>query len=173
MSDLYSRIVSQRGGLEKLLTHIPGYRGYAEMNARREADRLMREHVVRLLKGQMTRLIAVEKKMMNSGGLALVGQSRSAKTNFQIFIDKVNTAAPGYSGFYAAQKIGPEEMERIYAFDAALIEYVDRFKEAIDALDQAVTAREGIEEQIANLEMTATEANEAYALRDNLLTEIY
>lgn len=170
--DLYQRIISQRSGFERVLARIPGFRGYTEMTARREADRMIREHIVTLLKEQMQRFIAAETRMLRQGGLSVATKIREAKTQFQIFIDRVNTAAPGYAGFYAAQKIGPEQLERIYAFDAALIEYVDHFRTAIEAFDAATRSGEGLDEAISKLEMVAMEANAAFNMRDNAVTEI-
>jgi hypothetical protein len=51
-NDLYSRIVRDRGSLEKLGEKLPGFRGYMEMSARRQADRMMRDHVVTQLRHQ-------------------------------------------------------------------------------------------------------------------------
>ncbi len=172
MTDLYQKIVSQRSGLERIVARIPGFRGYKEMTARREADRMIREHIVGLLKEQMQRFIAAEKQMLSKGGLSAATKTREAKTQFQIFIDRVNTAAPGYAGFYAAQKVGSEELEKLYAFDAALVEYVDHFRTAIEAFDAAARSGEGMETAISNLEMIATEANAAFNMRDNVVTEI-
>jgi len=172
MTDLYQKIVAERSGLEKLVARIPGFRGYKETQARREADRMMREYVVRLLKEQMSQLVSVEKKLIKAGGLSLVGQNKSAKLSFQTFIDRVNTAAPGYSGFYSAQKVGSEELEKIYAFDAALVQYADRYRENIDVLEAAIAAKETekMETAIAALEALGTEANTAFGMRDDLLT---
>lgn len=170
MSDLYQRIVDQRGSLESLMAKIPGFRGYKEMTDRRAADRMMREHIVKLLKDQMGRLVNVEKKIISGGGLKHASETRSAKTGFQNFIDRINTAAPGYSGFFDAKKVGPDELQKIYSFDAALISYVDKFREAIDALDKAAQAKEEIGGAVTGLETVAHEANSAYALRDTLLT---
>ncbi len=171
-NDLYQRIVGQRSSLENLMAKIPGFRGYKEASDRRAADRMMREHIVQLLKAQMTRLVNTEKKILNSGGLKFASATRSAKTNFQIFIDKVNTAMPGYAGFFDAKKVGPDELAKIYAFDAALIGYADKFREKIDALDQTAASKEGLDKAIADLEALAQEAIAAYAMRDNVLTEI-
>jgi len=172
MNDMYSKIVSQRSGLERIVARIPGFRGYKEMQARREADNIMREHVVQVLKEQLNRLVSIEKRLMQSGGLSLVGRSSEAKTRFQTYIDRVHTAAPGYSGFYSAQKIGPEELEKIYAFDAAQLEYADKIKAALDALDKAVSDKTGIEAAIDALSGLAQEANSAFQLRDNTLRGI-
>jgi hypothetical protein len=174
MTDLYQRIVGQRSTLENIMAKIPGFRGYKEATDRRAADRMIREHVVRLLKEQMNRLVAVEKRIIGGGGSGLkdAGKIRGGKMNFQTFIDKVNTAAPGYAGFYDAKKVGPDELAKIYSFDAALISYVDKFREKIDALDKAAQAKEGFDAAVADLETLAQEANSAFGMRENALTEL-
>lgn len=169
MDDLYSRIVRDRGSLERLLARMPGFRGYKEMSARREADTLMRQHVAGRLKQVLERLASIEKIILDGGGLAFMSQTRSVKTKFQTFIDRIATDAPGYSGFYDAVKIGPEDLQVIYAFDEALLEYGDRFNEKLDELEQAVLKGEGIAEAIRELDALAIEANRAYDLRDDVL----
>jgi hypothetical protein len=172
VTDLYRKIIADRSGLEKIVARIPGFRGYKEMSARREADRMIREHVVQALKEQMQRLVAIEKKAMSGGNLSFVGKSKSAKTNYQTFIDRVQTAAPGYSGFYSANKVGSEELERVYAFDAALIKYADEMRGILDALDHALTQKEKVDETLTALESLVIDANAAFGMRDNVVTEI-
>lgn len=168
MTDLFQRIVGQRSSLENLMAKVPGYRGYKEATDRRAADRLIREHVVMLLKEQLSHLVTVEKKIINSGGLSLMGQLSDAKMNFQTFIDRVNTAAPGYAGFFDALKVGPDELAKIYSFDAALVSYADKFKEKINALDAA--AADARAAAVTDLATLAAEANSAYKMRETLLT---
>src|SRR5476649_2580995 len=100
MTDLYQQIVAQRSSFENLMAKVPGYRGYKEATDRRAADRMIREHIVALLKLQMTHLVDVEKKILSAGGLSQASATREAKSKLQIFIDRVNTAMPGYAGFY-------------------------------------------------------------------------
>lgn len=170
MSDLYNRIVSERSGFEKLMEKIPGYGGYKDMQNRRAADRAMREYIVRLLKEQHQAMIAAEKKIIGQGGIKWASKSKTAKLNFQTFIDRVNTAMPGYAGMWDAIKVGPDELERLYQFDAALISYVDKFREAVDALEKSAQSKEGIEEAIAGIEALAAEAGQAYNLREDVIT---
>jgi hypothetical protein len=172
MTDLYNRIVSQHSSFENLMAKVPGYRGYKEASDRRAADRMMRDHIVKLLKEQMARLVDVEKKLLTSGGLAQADDTRDAKRKFQTFIDRVNTAMPGYAGFFDAKKVGPAELAKIYSFDEALLTYVDKFKATVDALAKAVGDKEALPGAVSALETLGTEANEAYALRENVLTEI-
>src|SRR5258708_856373 len=172
MTDLYQRIVAQRSSFENLMAKVPGYRGYKEATDRRADDRMIREHVVALLKQQFMRLVDVEKKILPAGGLAQASVTREAKSSLKNFIDRVNTAMPGYSGFYDAQKVGPEQLEKIYSFDAALLSYADKVRDAITALDAAAADKAALPGAVTQLEAVGTEANAAYALRENVLTEI-
>jgi hypothetical protein len=172
MNDLYSRIVSQRGSTEKLFARLPGFRGYMELNARRQADRMIREHVADQLRQQLNRVATIEKGLLDAGGLSYMSKTRSAKTKFQTFIDRIATDAPGYSGFYDAVKIGPDDLAVIYAFDQALLDYVDKFKQKLDALQDAATKNEGVDQAIHDVDALTIEANEAYSLRENVLKEI-
>lgn len=172
MDDLYARIVRERGSVERLMARIPGFRGYMEMNARRQADRLLRDYIVTQLKIQLNRLAEAEKVLLEGGGLSHMSQTRSAKTKFQTYIDRIATDVPGYSGFFDAVKIGEDDLAVVYAFDEALLDYVDKFAQAIDVLYQAASTGEGVKEAIRDLDKLAIEANQAYSLRDNVLHDI-
>lgn len=172
MDDLYAKIVRERGSVERLMARIPGFRGYMEMNARRQADRLLRDHVTALLKAQLNRLAEAEKLLLETGGLSYMSQTRSAKTKFQTYIDRIATDVPGYSGFFDAVKIGEDDLAVVYAFDEALLDYVDKFTLAIDALNNAALSGEGVSEAIRALDTLTVEANQAYTLRDNVLKDI-
>ncbi len=167
--DLYSRIVRERGSFEKLVAKIPGFRGYMELNARRQADRLIREHVAEQLRQQLNRLANIEKVLVDAGGLSYMSKTRSAKTKFQTFIDRIATDTPGYSGFFEAIKIGSDDLEIIYAFDSALLDYVTKFDDVLDDLQNVVATSEGVNEAITKLDALTIEANEAYSLRENVL----
>ncbi len=171
-NNLYDKIVGNRGSMEKLLTKLPGFRGYMELNARRQADRMMREHVAEQLRQQLDRLANIEKQLVDAGGLKYMSKTRSAKTKFQTFIDRIATDAPGYSGFFEAVKVGSDDLAIIYAFDEALLEYATRFGELLTALQDAATKNEGIDEAIAALDALTIEANEAYSLREGVLKGI-
>lgn len=176
MSDLTRKIQEDRSPLEKLLARIPGYKGYKEMMDRRDADRMMRDYIVRLLKTQMQEFIDAEKEMISGGGLSFASKTRSAKQGFQLFIDRVNTAMPGYSGFYDSKKVGTDELERIYQFDAALITYADRFRTSVDAFDKAARdtksdeGKTNLQNIIDQFEDLAREANETYNQRNDVIT---
>lgn len=172
MSELYEQIVSQRGSFERLLARIPGFRGYVEKGSRRTADRLLRDHIANLLTQRIQRLVEIELRLLDNGGLSYMSRTQSVKTKLQTYRDRVKAAAPGYSGFMEAIKVDEEALERIYAFDEAQIRYLDRMDEALNAVAAAVDKGEGIEEALRQLDQIAVEANQAFSLREDVLTDL-
>ncbi len=168
-NDLYSRIVQDHGKVENLIARIPGFSGYLEMNARRQADRMIREHVADKLKEQLARLAQIENTLLDAGGMSYMTKTRSAKTKFQTLIDRISTSSPGYSGFFDAIKIGPDDLQVVYAFDEAMLDYAVKIGEKLDALAAAAASGEGIGEAIAALDALTVEANQAYSLREDVL----
>jgi len=172
MSDLYNQIVSQRGSFERLVARLPGFRGYVDKSARRTADRMLRDYIADQLTRRINRFGQIERKLLDNGGLGYMSKTANVKMKLQTFRDRVKAAAPGYSGFGDAIKVGPEELERIYSFDEALIRYNDRLDEALTTFEQNVTSNEGVDAAIDALGSLATEANEAFTLREDVLTNI-
>ncbi len=168
-SELYEKIVSQRGRLERIIASIPGFRGYQEKQARRTADRLIRQHVTEELDKRIARLIRAEKRILDDGGLKYMSATRSAKTRLQTYRDRVETAAPKYDGMWAQIKIGTEELDKIYAFDEAQLQYLADIDAAISAIEDAVKTPEGLTDSIDGLVAVVTEAEDAFKLRDDVI----
>lgn len=172
MNELYEQIVNERGKMRNWMDKIPGLRGYMDKGDRRTADRMMREYIANQLEQRMSRFVGMEKRILNAGGLSLMSDTRDAKAKFETYIAKVKTAAPGYSGFFAAVNVDEEKMENLYAFDEAQVRYVSRLDERLSALDEAINNGEGIETAIQDVYNLAQEAIEAFALREQVLTDL-
>lgn len=173
MSEMYDQIVSQRGSFEKLLARIPGFRGYIDKATRRTADRMVRDYVAEVLTQKINRLAALEVTLLDSdGGLQYMSETRSAKDKLQTFRDRVRAAAPGYSGFMEAVKVDEVALDRLYNFDEAQIRYADQFDNALNVLEGAINSGQGINEAIRALDLLTREANEAFTMRDDVLTDL-
>ena len=87
----------------------------------------------------------------------------------QTLLDRIKTDAPGYSGFFAANSIGPDELEAVYAFDEAMLRYTEDMDDRLDDLQAALDSGGDVSTAISQLDDLMVEANEAYNLRDDLL----
>ncbi len=138
MSEVYEKVREKTRLLEKIELFIPGFRGYKEKELRREADRLVREYLLRRLnqaygdfKGVMT-YIAV------SGGSGLYELYNQTQAVFDRVIAKLRTADYGYSGFFDAVKIEEPELDKLLEFDYGLIETVERIAKRVIEVREAV-----------------------------------
>ncbi len=165
MSDFYQRIVDEQGGLEDLIRKIPGFKGYLEREDRREADRLLRDQIIRVFEEKLVEFTQLQKRLVDSGGIMYMERVQGITTNLQTFIDRVNTAPRGYAGLFDAIKVREEELAQLYAFDNALLAYGDRLAELLTGFGQAVDANEGIDGSVRALEEFVTEINNLFKRR--------
>jgi hypothetical protein len=171
MSDLYQQIMNERGSFERLLERIPGFRGYLDKANRRTADRMLRDYIANQIAARIERLTLIERRLLDNGGLGYMSKTSSVKTKMQTYHDRVKAAAPGYSGFMEAIKVDEEALDRLYRFDEAQIRYADRFDEALTTLENA-NSKEAIDAAINVLDELAVEANRAFDLREDVLTNL-
>ena len=68
-----------RSGLERLMSHLPGYSGYKEKENRRAADKLLRDYLCSQLEAQQRRLAELQRRLIESGGLALMDDLERAE----------------------------------------------------------------------------------------------
>ena len=171
MDDIYEKVEGERKALERLIDKIPGWGGYQKKQRRRQADKLLRETLATKLGEQRRRLDAAQRKLITAGRLDLVDDLESAVTQLKTFTDRIRVASYGYAGVFDAVKIEEEELGRLYAYDAALMDYVERLDTANDHLETAISAGEGLEETIAVIVEIVGEANATFDRREHLLLE--
>ncbi|MGC9395200.1 MAG: hypothetical protein ACP5J4_10110 [Anaerolineae bacterium] len=165
---LLDQVKDQMSGFEQLVAKIPGYKGYKEKELRREADKLLRDHIVNRMRIVKTQLDGLQQDLMGTGKFELLDETGSAATQIQTFIDRVRTAAYGYGGLFDAVKVKEDELDRVYEFDSALVGYADRIENAIS------NARAGIEGEDARalilmVRDLAREANATFDERQDVL----
>ncbi|MEM1631945.1 MAG: hypothetical protein QXX83_07415 [Thermofilum sp.] len=138
MSRVLEKIKGKQSLSEKIASYIPGYRGYKEKELRREADRLIREHLMRKLepayrdfKGSMIAVAA-------AGDAGLMNLYSQVQAVFDRVLAKLRTASYGYSGFFDAVKIREAELDRMLEYDWGLVQSV----EEVASMARSVAAAE-------------------------------
>ena len=169
MADLFQKITDAKGMLEKIASKIPGFGGYLEKETRRDADKLLRDTIVNRYSEQLSRISALQTQLIGSGGIEFVDDLQDAATRLQRFIDMVKTAAYGYGGFFDAVKVKENELAKLYAFDAALLDSAAKVSAAVDNIEASMGG-EGLPAAIRNLITIVAESNTAYERRKEVLT---
>jgi hypothetical protein len=164
MADFYQKIVEMQGGVEDLVRKVPGFKGYFEKQDRRKADRLLREQLARVFEEQLGEFGRLQKQLINAGGIGYMERVQSIDTRMRTFIDRIESAAQGYAGLFDAVKVKEDALQRVYAFDSALLVYQDQFAAGLENFAEAIGTEE-LDGVLMQLDDLVTEMNNTFKRR--------
>jgi hypothetical protein len=170
MSDFFEKVSAQVDPFKKLLSYVPGFKGYIERQNRRDADKILRETVARRFDQLWGRASNLQVELVNSGKIQFVDDMEKATLVLRTFIDKISTAARGYSGLFDAVKINEKELEAIYQFDVAFFSLGDQVSGALDNVEASLADETALPAAIRNLTSLARLAVETFERRAEVVT---
>lgn len=165
MSDFFGQVVGDQDPIRKLISMIPGFKGYIERENRRAADKIMRETIAQRFEALYKRLSGLQAEVISNGNIELMDDMEKASIQLRTFADKIRNATYGYSGFFDAVKINEDELAKLYAFDSAFFQLADQINAGLDTLEQTLGQPEGLPATIRNVVTLAREATQTYDRR--------
>ncbi|MEN6435984.1 MAG: hypothetical protein ABFD14_02805 [Anaerolineaceae bacterium] len=168
MSDLYEQVTGYQDIFKKLLSKIPGFKGYVERTNRRMADKILRSEVAERYEEQWQRISALQRDLIAQGEIGLIDDLEAASIKFRQFIDRVRTASYGYSSFFEAAKVNEEELAKMYQYDLTLLELVDEVKHGIDNVETSI-GTDGLPASIRALTSIAQRCVDAFNRRGEVM----
>jgi hypothetical protein len=169
--DLRETVEAAKSGFENLTSKIPGYHGYKEKELRREADKLLRTEIASKFDDQRKRLVELQNQLISQAQIEFLDDLERAAIKLQHLIDRIRTASYGYAGLFDAVKVKEEQLDALYEFDNQMLDFVDEVAADIDQVASAITAKEGIGEEIGDLVGTVSEANLAFGHREEAILQ--
>jgi hypothetical protein len=170
MTDFFEKVTGQVDPLKKLLGYIPGFGGYVERQNRRDADKLVRDTVALRFEEQWKRVSQLQSDLVSNGMIAYVDDMEKAAIQMRTFIDRITTAARGYSGLFDAVKINENELLALYQYDLAFFDLADQLKGAVDNVEASLADENALPAAIRNLIGFARLAIETYDRRSEAFT---
>lgn len=122
---------------------LPGYKGYKDLEARRESDKQARLAVAAELVRHTTQISQVQNDAMAEGGIAFMDKLGTLKTAIQTLADKISAAPRGYTGLFATKNIQADTLDQVLGFDRELLNEATALGPAIEAVEQAMQAGAG------------------------------
>ncbi len=126
MPDIRDRVEQDRGLLKKIQLVIPGYAGYRRREDIRAADNLLRIQLANQLKGVRGELENIRDAMAMDGKVQGLQSIGNAIFTIEGLEAKVRHAEGGYSGLSATIRIEETELDRLYEYDYAMLESLDK-----------------------------------------------
>jgi hypothetical protein len=112
----------QRGSLERVVAHVPGFRGYVERDGRRQADQLVRDHAA----ARLERILAQLRERIAQATAEDADETRELIAHVEKVRGELRFADRGYSGFFEEAKLddGPG-LDAAYAQDERIAVQVE------------------------------------------------
>jgi len=171
VKDLTEKVQSSMSKFEELTSRIPGYAGYKRKEQRREADKLLRLYVARQYEGQLSRLNEVEEMLASQGDLKAILPLERAVMKLQLLIDRIKTASYGYAGLLDAIKVDEEVLDKLYAFDQAMLDGVEQVSGLLDQLTEASQGKEGTSDAAGELVVALSGLNSTFSRRQDVILD--
>ena len=168
MSDPIGKVTEGKDLIGKIQNFIAGFFGYYDKERRRDADKMLRETVAQRYEEQWSRVSELQRQLVSDGSLEFIDDLEAAAIKLRGFIDRVSGAAYGYTGFFDAVRVQQGELEKLYAFDVALLEGVERISSAVDNIAASI-GTDGLPAAIRNLVTLSQETIDAYNRRDEVI----
>ena len=138
MSDLLDKVQSDKNPLLELAGKIPGFKGYMAREDRRNADALLRETIVKEYTEVWKRVGELQQDFADAGEIMVLDDLEKAAMKLQTFIDKIESAARGYSSWFESVKVDETAVTKVYEFDLAFLENVETLRSAVSNIAQSV-----------------------------------
>ena len=167
--DLIDKAKDEMGLVERVLSKVPGLKGYKEKELRREADKSVRDSLARRLEARRRKITALQSELLSSGGLLWMDDVERVVGRLQLLIDRIKTASYGYAPLFDLEKVKEEQLDKLVQFDESLLAEVIRLDEAISALEEAVAANENVKQAIAGVGDLLSALNETFGRREEAI----
>lgn len=133
MADIRRRVEEDRGFLKTIQTFVPGFRGYRIREDLRDSDRLLRAQMAKLLGVQRRGLENCRSLVedLTSPQLDSIGRLINS---FKKVEGAVQHADVGYSGIAADLQIKDFELNRLYEYDAGMINDINAMSWGVERL---------------------------------------
>jgi len=175
MSDIQDQIFGKVTGdmdiFKKILSKVPGFKGYMERQSRRDSDKLLRDMIYKRFRELEDRVSSLQRELLSGGDIGYLDDLERAALKLRTFADRVRTAPRGYSSLFEAVKINEEELAKLYQFDAAFLDKVDEVGRAIDNVQSSV-GTEGLPAALRNLESISRECVETFDRREEVVVGV-
>jgi len=162
MPDLRERVEEDRGLLKRIQLHIPGFAGYRRREDLRTADNMLRIQIANKLKDFRGQLENARGTLTSSYQLKALEPLGTVILKTQSLEGQVRHAEQGYSGLVADVKVLEPQMNKLYEWDAFLLDGVAGLSQMAAQLEtdapgdagKVLAGIQGIGKSLADIEAT-------------------
>lgn len=171
MNDILDKVTGESDFIKKILSKLPGFRGYVEREDRRNADKLLRESIADQYEGLWQRISTLQKNAIENGEIDKIDDLESSAIKLRQFIDRIRTATYGYAGFFDVIKVETDELNAIYQYDLQLLDLEEELSRAVDNIDSSF-GTDGLPAAIRHLETLSQKSIDTFNHRKEVISSM-
>jgi hypothetical protein len=171
MNDILNKVTGESDFIKKILSKLPGFRGYIEREDRRNADKLLRESIANRYEEIWQRISTLQKSAISNGKIDKIDDLESSALKIRQFIDRVRTATYGYAGFFDVIKVETDELNAVYQYDLQLLDLGEELMRAVDNIDSSF-GTDGLPAAIRHLETLSQNSVDAFNHRKEVIVSM-
>lgn len=168
MEDPLDKITEGKDLIGKIKNAVAGFLGYVDRENRRDADKILREGIAQRIEKQWSRVSEIQRDMVSEGKLELVDDLEAGAIKLRQLADRLKTAAYGYAGFFDAVRVKSDELEKLYAYDVALLDKVEEIKRAVDNIEASIGS-DGLPAALRHLKTIGQDAIDIFDQRKEVI----
>ena len=134
MTNGFDEAKAQRNWLERLGEKIPGFRGFQDRELRRDVDKKQREYLAASLadlKGGVRDQAQAYTDAAQIGSLHLFDR---LDRRLDGLAQAIRFSDYGATGFFDVEKIGEQELTKVYEFDLSILDDLNNLSESLSAI---------------------------------------
>jgi septation ring formation regulator EzrA len=158
-----------RDTIKDILLALPGYKGYEELEHRRESDKVLRMHLAQQYSRERDALTRLTQKAVNMGKIGHLDRIEEIIQMLNRFIGRLESAPRGYASWFSATQITPADLDRIYEFDTQMADNIPLLQEQIGHAEEQLKSGEAFDNALDELKSFVDGLNTQYDARQELL----
>jgi hypothetical protein len=154
--------------LSNLASIIPGFAGYKAVEDRRNSDKQLRATIGERLTAIKGRLDGVVDGLTRQGSLDSLAAIDQSGRRMERLIDRMRFADYGYSAVFDRVQLGEPELERIYQYDASIMQDLGSFSDAVSEVESSASDSAKLAAALTKLDGLTAEFDRRFEARKHL-----
>jgi hypothetical protein len=157
--------------LQELVRKLPGVAGYQDREGARDTDHAVRMRLTTELNRLRRMLDAVTRRQAEQRAFAILPTLDRLSVRMEKIANMMRFAGRGYQGLFERKRVDLDSLQRLCAFDLALLGQLDGVRDGVAALAPAEADPPTLERVVQDLNTMLDRLEETFLERDRVLKE--
>jgi len=170
LNSMKAKIQSNRDFIDRIITSLPGFKGYVEKSENYDADKMIRNFIADKILSSKKALGVISGDNVKAGNLGVTQELDSLSHILEGLLKKVEFADYGVSGGFSKIKITEDDQNRLLEYDWRLITSFDEVYQLVANL--STLQGDGLTSEIKNLKTKIREFEKNFDDRKYVIMEV-